>query len=140
MEFERAIAEIKQKLMTADDFGEVSNAFFTFAEQNPQFMDLGEVVEDHPIVVQVIGQTLQRLTGRPPTALVNFSMRYIESIRFYHGAYLADGMPGSVIYYEDQDMIGMLTIVKPNQHTEFVRFRGQPLPGSMGGVGRPSRT
>jgi hypothetical protein len=123
------LATLKSKLLTADNFGEVTGYFLDHFGDHPIFIELGEPTRDD-FLEQVLAQVAGQLFGR------NVVMRDIRLVRlpehgFIHGGFLVEGKVGTIIYFEDErkGLISIAWSLSPPE-TKYARFTGRPVTNS----------
>ena len=127
------LATLKDKLIHATHFADVSNYFFDHFGADPAFLALGEATKQ-PFLETVVGQVAAQLFGKQAlaagqTALLNtLLLTRLPEHQFIHGGLTVAGQLGNLIYFEDEG-VGLLTVTMPPPSTEthFARFRGQKL-------------
>ncbi len=64
--------------------------------------------------------------------ILGVKVRYIRKFNFYHGSFIANMMPGNVIYFDDIKM-GLITIPRDFKgNNSYFRFTGAEVdPGSF---------
>jgi hypothetical protein len=117
----RKIAVLKEKLLTAEDFGEPLNYFFDLMEDD-EFLDYGDVVKKDDFLKQLVKQLAQKLLGKTvvPSKFLLVKMKGIE---FYHAPFMIESRMGNIFYFRDVDT-GMMALTGPNisPPTHIMRF------------------
>jgi hypothetical protein len=121
------LATLKDRLLTARDFGDVLTYFLDHFGEDPGFIALGERCE-HPFLEAVFTQVGGQLFGRP-IRVSNVMLTRLAEEGFVHGTVQLEDRLGTVLYFEDIQK-GLLSVVwslSPTE-TKLVRFTGRPLP------------
>ena len=120
---------LKEKLLHATDFNEVSTFFFDHFGDNPDFIALGERVEDDFLESVLLQVGTQLFAG--PIVLERLLLTRLAEHGFIHGGFTLNGRLGNVIYFEDVrvGLIAVVLSVSPSE-TKLVRFTGKPVPKS----------
>src|SRR6476619_2662875 len=87
------------KLVAATNFSEVSDYFFDYFGKDPDFIALGEQVED-----EFLEQVIRQVGGQlfPGQIVLNhLLMTRLPEYGFIHGGFALNGRIGSVIYFAD---------------------------------------
>ncbi len=120
------LPELRDKLVAAKNFSEVSDYFFDHFGKDPAFIALGEQVED-----EFLEQVIRQVGGQlfPGKIVLNhLLMTRLADYGFIHGGFAINGHLGNVIYFEEA-RVGLLSIVisiQPSE-TKMVRFTGKPV-------------
>ncbi len=117
----RKIAILKEKLLTAEDFGDALNYFFDLMEDK-EFIDYGEVVKKDDFLKRLVKEVGQKLLGKTvvPSKFLLIKMKGIE---FYHAPFMIETRMGNIFYFRDVDT-GMMALTGPNLSppTHIMRF------------------
>ncbi len=119
------LATLKEKLLTAKRFNEVLDYFLTNFGEKPEFIALGERIED-PFLEAVVQQVAEQLFKKSATITGLLLSRLAEQ-QFVHGACFVETSMCNVLYFEDA-RAGLLAVAKLGGQTHYVRFSGQPMP------------
>jgi len=120
------LSTLKKKLVNAVEFKSVLNYFLDHFGDHDAFLDLGCKVKD-PLLECLIEAAGESLLSRPAPMDGVFVM--IQRHRFIHGAITLDGIPATVLYFQDIRQ-GMLSVMSngPDGTVHFVRFSGDVMP------------
>jgi hypothetical protein len=117
----RKIAVLKEKLLTAEDFGEPLNYFFDLMDDD-EFLGYGDRVKKDDFLKQLVKELGRNLLGKTvvPSRFLLIKMRGIE---FYHGGFMIENRMGNIFYFRDVDT-GMMALTGPNLSppTHIMRF------------------
>jgi hypothetical protein len=121
------LATLKERLTTAQDFGDVLTYFLDHFGDHPEFIALGERCE-HPFLEAVFAQVGGQLFGRAIKVSGVMLTRLAEQA-FVHGTVHLENKLATVLYFEDIQK-GLLSVVWSASPTEtkLVRFTGRPMP------------
>src|SRR6266511_5724964 len=93
------LATLKEKLLTAKRFNEVLDYFLTNFGEKPEFIALGERIED-PFLEAVVQQVAEQLFKKSATITGLLLSRLAEQ-QFVHGACFVETSMCNVLYFED---------------------------------------
>lgn len=121
---------LKKRLVQATQFNKVFHYFFDHFGENPEFMKLGEQVQDkllESLLAHVAGQAL-----RTRIMVMQLLMIHLPQRKFIHGTGSMNGRVVSFFYFEDSK-VGMLAIMGKSADAEhlFTRFSGMHMPPSQ---------
>jgi hypothetical protein len=121
------LATLKERLLTATDFGEVVTYFFDHFGDHAEFIALGERCE-HPFLEAVFSQVGGQLFERAVKVSHVMLTRLAEQ-GFIHGTVHLENKLATVLYFEDiqKGLLSVLWSVSPSE-TKLVRFTGRPMP------------
>lgn len=121
------LATLKEKLQIAKDFKDIWSYFFDQFGDHPEFLDLGETVQD-PFLVALVEQAGRGIFGKMVKLDHSFFVRLPE-YHFLHGALSLGGRLANVLYFEDIKVGSLSVIMSPtSSQTHFVRFSAEILP------------
>ncbi len=118
------LSQLKAKVQTAKEFHDVVNFFFDIAE-NPQFMDCGGRTDD-PVLEQIINMCAQAVLKKD-VKVQHFLPVKIPEHHFTHGGGLVNGLPMTVIYFDDIDK-GIVALLARDGTSSCMRFTKKELP------------
>ncbi|HEX9736792.1 MAG TPA: hypothetical protein VGG06_32910 [Thermoanaerobaculia bacterium] len=121
----KKLDELRDKLATAESFGDVMDYFLDHFGENPEFMALGKRVKS-PLMNAVVQRVAEELLG-PGARVTGKHFVLLKKQRFIHGAPLLDGRISVLIFFRDIDM-GMLAF-SIGEETKFVRFTSYTVKG-----------
>ena len=114
------LEELKEKLMTAEEIGDIWDFFFDHFGENPEFMALGKRRKSpllHGILVR-LGKELFGDKGK----LTGLQLVVLRPQRFAHGSCSLGGFPATVLYFADIGL-GSAAVTDPRTgRTHFIRF------------------
>jgi len=114
------LADLKLRLQSAKNFGEVWHFFLDHFGENEAFMAKGERVR-HPLVEGVVEQVAKQVLKRSIDAK-QILLTKLADDRFIHGSGLFGGTLIAVMYFEDIDA-GMLSLTTlGSEKSGFIRF------------------
>ncbi len=122
------LLELKNKVISAKDLGDVLNTFFDLMDNNviqsiKDHVTLKNIQHNHELlsVIKSIEHTVSQFMGKPVT-LAQPLLNEIQSERFYHGVCFSKSliMPLTLIYFSDVGT-GVFTFMQKNK-TEMFRF------------------
>ena len=121
------LSSLKRKVQEAKDFSEPMNYFFDHFGDDPEFIGLGERVEE-PFLEQVIRQVGSQLFG-DKAAVAGLLLTRLPEHGFVHGGFTLGGHLGNIFYFEDI-LLGLMAVVTtgPRGETKLMRFTGRPMP------------
>jgi hypothetical protein len=121
------LATLKEKLVSAKEFAEVWTYFLDHLGENPEFMALGERVQDR-FLERVLSEIGKQLFGRT-VQVRDTAFIHLPEHGFVHGALTLEDRPGSVFYFRDirQGLVVLVWSLAPTE-TKFARFSGFPMP------------
>jgi hypothetical protein len=121
------LATLKEKLLKAKRFEEVTTYFFDHFGDDPAFMGLGEATSDG-FLEAVLEQVAAQLFGRR-VPVGGLRLLRLPEHGFIHGGFHVEGKLGNLIYFEDvrRGLIAIPWSLSPPE-TKYARFSGQPLP------------
>ena len=117
------LSQLKTKLQTASKFHDVVNFFFDIAEK-PGFLDVGSRVTD-PVLEQMVNLCTQTVLKKD-VGVQQFLPVNIPEYQFTHGGGSINGLPMTVIYFDDIDK-GVVAILKGDGQSFCVRFTKKEL-------------
>ncbi len=127
------LAELKEKLITAEDFAEPLNFFFDLMEDD-EFLAHGDRVKKDDFLKSLVKEVGKTLLGKTvvPSRFLLIKMKGVE---FYHGGFMIENRMGNIFYFKDVDT-GMMALTGPNfaPPTQIMRFSITILKGK-GAVG-----
>ena len=120
------LSTLKKKLVNAVEFKTVLNYFLDHFGDHEAFLEIGCKVED-PLLECLIEAAGESLLSRPTRMDGAFVM--IARHHFIHGAITLDGLPATVLYFQDIRQ-GMLSVMSngPEGTVHFIRFSGEVMP------------
>ncbi|MCP5104146.1 MAG: hypothetical protein GY950_12240 [bacterium] len=124
MNINETMDELEEILQTEeDDFNNIFQKFMTLVD-SPKFRDMGKR-KKNKLLETVIKKAVSDIDMPDVQGIrINFIRKY----NFYHGSFLAGGMPGIVIYFGDIKM-GLITIPRNLKgENSFFRFSGTEIP------------
>jgi hypothetical protein len=122
----KLLEKLKDKLITAREFGDVMKYFLDHFGEDPAFIALGDRIE-HPFLEAVLAQVGQQLFGKP-VSLTDVLLTRLPEHAFIHGGASLGGKLATVLYFEDLCK-GLLTVcwsITPPE-TKYARFTGRPM-------------
>lgn len=130
---QKSLAELKRLLAAEPDLGVIFKYFFDHLGENHDFNGASEQTK-HPILRgMVIALSKQVSPKLKESDCMTMFSRYRKT-PFYHGALIAAGCMGSVIYFEDigKGCLGVTSETDGLMH--YLRFSpgGTPGPGPTG--------
>lgn len=122
------LAVLKEKLVEATQFSDVWKYFLDHFGENPEFISLGERVEEHPRLEVAINQIGLRVFKKP-LRVRDLLLTRITGHGFIHGGGLVGASLANVLYFEEIGS-GMMAIVQSLASTEmrYARFSTVPMP------------
>ena len=124
MNIDETMNELKEILQTEeDDFNNIFQKFMTLYE-SPTFRNMGHR-EENELLETVIKNAANSINMPDVQGIrINFLPEY----NFYHGPFMANFMPGNIIYFGDIKM-GLVTLPRNLKgDTSFFRFSGTEIP------------
>ena len=122
VDFEK-LDELKERLTTAERFGDVMDFFFDHFGENPGFMALGKRVKS-PFMNAVLERVAKELMG-PSVRVTRKRLVLLKKQRFLHGAAHFDGHLTVLFFFRDIDT-GMLCC-QVGPESRMVRFTGKMI-------------
>ncbi len=126
------LATLKDKLIHATNFADVSRYFFDHFGDDPEFIKLGEATR-HPFLEAVVAQVAGQIFGQAALAagkdalLNSVLLTRLADHQFIHGGLNVAGHVGTIIYFEDEG-VGLVSVaMSMSGDMQFARFRGQRL-------------
>ncbi len=113
------LSDLKDKLLTGENFSDTYNYFFDHFGENNEFMRMSKKTK-HPVIKKIISSIGEQLFKKKVDVTHMMLLKFPKS-DFYHGACFIDGKMGGIIFFQDIDM-GMISIVKEYPETLFIRF------------------
>ncbi len=124
MNINETMDELKELLQTEeDDFDNIFQKFMTLVD-SPKFMAMGKR-KKNKLLDTVIQKAVSDIDMPDVQGIrINFIRKY----NFYHGSFMANFMPGNVIYFNDIKM-GLITLPRNFKgDNSFFRFSGTEIP------------
>ena len=115
---------LKQKLLTASEFADVLDYFYTHFGEHREFIAMGDRV-DHPMLEAILGEIVKQFFPEPKVG--GMRLTRLDEPQFIHGGFTVNRHLANVIYFEDICK-GLLAVVTGPTDTKIIRFSGQPLP------------
>ncbi len=106
-DLDRPLDRMKERLLSHSDLAALADEFFTLMERSPQIME-ASLPTEQPQVQAALGQIAAELLEGPAHVLATILLRFASS-RFVHGAFLLDGRPGTLFFFEDLG-VGLATL------------------------------
>ncbi len=128
------LKELKDKLMVAEEIGDIWDFFFDHFGENPEFMALGKRRKS-PLLHGILVKLGTELFG-PKGKLTALQLVVLRSQRFAHGSCFLGGLPATVLYFADIGL-GSAAVTDPaTGRTHFIRFTKMGVkPAGEGGDG-----
>ncbi len=114
------LTRLKKQIITATDFKEPWEYFFTHFAEVPGFIALGNTVNDE-YLTQVISQVASTVLKQPVTVSASM-LKKIPEYDFIHGAVFVQNIMANIIYFSDVDT-GIFAMLKPRSNAEFMLVR-----------------
>jgi hypothetical protein len=136
MNIPEEIEKLKNMLQTEEEFGDIFQQFMVLVD-SPKFMDMGKF-KKNKLLDTVIKKTMSDIDMPNVMAI---KIRYIRKFNFYHGSFIANFMPGNIIFFEDITM-GLVSIPRDWEgNNSYFRFTGAFVgPGSFTSVKKSEET
>ncbi len=130
MNIREELEKLKEMLETEEDFYAIFQQFMPLVD-SPKFMNMGKR-KKNKLLETVVNKALSDIDMGE---IMGIRITYIRSFNFYHGSFIANMMPGNVIYFTDIKM-GLITIPRDFKgNNSFFRFTGAEVaPGSFTAV------
>jgi hypothetical protein len=127
MNVREELEHLKHMLQTEEDFNAIFQQFMVLVDSS-KFMEMGKF-KKNKLLEAVLNKTMNDI-NMPD--ILGVKIRYIRKFNFYHGSFIANLMPGNVIYFEDIKM-GLITIPRDFKgNNSYFRFTGADVaPGSF---------
>ncbi|TKC95769.1 hypothetical protein [Polyangium fumosum] len=93
------MASVKEKLVHADDFGGVMDAFFEHLGTDLRFLTNGVRIDERPLVGSLVPMA-EQMAGRP-LRLKEMKLLRLHEYRLTHGMLYFAGWLGVVLLFED---------------------------------------
>ena len=119
------LATLKQKLQKEKRFSEVLDYFLTNFGEKPEFIALGQRIEE-PFLELVLEQVAKQLFKKGPTRIEQLLLTQLPGESFIHGGFMVNGHLGTVMYFEDVP-IGLAVLSMLGGQTHYARFTGRPM-------------
>ncbi|MEW6281856.1 MAG: hypothetical protein AB1758_24835 [Candidatus Eremiobacterota bacterium] len=113
------LQKLKDELISATDFGEVFGHFFDLCEQDPHFMEAGDLVRD-PLLEEAL-RVAARKIGPPEAAVEGLLMIGLPEHGFVHGRFTHNRRMGGFFYFHEVHM-GLASVVDASGKVDLVRF------------------
>ena len=114
------LTELKEKLMVAEQIGDVWDFFFDHFGEDPRFMALGKNRKS-PLLRNILVKLGKELYG-PGGTLTAMRLKVLRAQRFAHGSCSLGGHPASVMYFADIGLGAVAATDPQTGRTHFVRF------------------
>lgn len=136
MDIREELEKLKDMLQTEEDFGAIFQQFMVLVD-SPKFMNMGKF-KKNKLLETVIDKAMNDI-DMPEVMAVKIN--HIRKFSFYHGSFIANMMPGNVIYFADIKM-GLITIPRDFQgNNSYFRFTGAEVaPGTFTAVTKSEET
>ena len=116
----KKLDELKDKLMTAEEIGDIWDFFFDHFGGDPEFMALGKRRKS-PLLQTILAQLGRELYGAEGQ-LTGLQLVVLRKQRFAHGSCNLGGHPATVLYFADIGL-GSAAVTNPGTGmTHFIRF------------------
>jgi hypothetical protein len=124
MNIDETMDELKELLQTeGDDFNNIFQKFMTLVDSRT-FMNMGRR-EKNELLETVIKKAV---TSIDMPDVQGIRINFLTEFNFYHGSFIANFMPGNIIYFGDIKM-GLITIPRNFKgDNSFFRFSGTEVP------------
>ncbi len=119
-QFHRVLENLREQVLTGDDFHAMMTYFFDHCSDHDDFMALGSRAED-PVLEAVVSEALA-FACHGPVKLSFVLLTRLPDEKFIHGGFFVDGLPGSLIYFEELDRGVAALLRRSGGVTDFVRF------------------
>jgi hypothetical protein len=126
--FEKELNQLKNLLITSEEFDEVYRYFLDHLGENQKFLDIGEKAE-HPVLTKVMELVAQQVFHKK-IAISRMLLIKIPEHHFYHGPCMLGNTMASLFFFEDIDM-GLISILMAldSREVRFVRFSSMQVKG-----------
>ncbi len=126
------LEELKEKLMVAEEIGDIWDFFFDNFGENPEFMALGKRRKS-PLLSGILVKLGKELFGAEGK-LTALQLVVLRPQRFAHGSCFLGGLPATVLYFADIGL-GSAAVTDPKTgRTHFIRFTNMGVkPAGEGG-------
>ena len=124
MNIDKTMDELKKLLQTEeDDFNNIFQKFMGLYE-SATFRNMGHR-EENDLLETVIKNAAK---GIDMPDVQGIRINFLPEYNFYHGPFMANFMPGNIIYFDDIKM-GLITLPRNlSGDTSFFRFSGTEIP------------
>ncbi len=117
--FQKELQELKQVLITGDDFMKMYDFYFDLFGLNTEFKRSCKKAK-HPRLKRLIAMIGEQMYKREVT-ITRFNLMKLRNSHFYHGKVFLEKSIGDLFFFEDIDM-GVLAVVGDLPQTFFIRF------------------
>ena len=119
---------LRQKIVNGKDFSEVFEYFFDKFGENPEFLGVGEPVENE-LLLKMVCQFAGKVFKTEKLLVARVLFVGIKEHKFIHGCMTINDAMCSVIYCEDLQK-GIIAIHRfsGDENTHFGRFSAEMLP------------
>ncbi len=116
----KKLDELKEKLMVAEEIGDIWDFFFDHFGEDPEFMALGKRRKS-PLLRTILAKLGRELHG-DDGKLTGLQLVVLRSQRFAHGSCFLGSHPATVLYFADIGL-GSAAVTDPRTSmTHFIRF------------------
>lgn len=116
----KKLSELKEKLMVAEEIGDIWDYFFDHFGENPDFMALGKRRKS-PLLQSILVKLGKELYG-DAGKLTGLQLVVLRAQRFAHGSCFLGSHPATVLYFADIGL-GSAAVTNPRTSmTHFIRF------------------
>jgi hypothetical protein len=140
MEWQR-LEQLKEKIQTENDFGEIWKFFFDHLGENERFVRSGKQADSdiQDFVQPVVANICKHILGRE-VMIIEMLLTEAPGQHFYHGPCLTDAGLCVVLYFDDIKM-GVFSFTQGlgSGLVHYARFTTLPVPRDNVAILRPSK-